>query len=170
MNFADKLRQVFMAEGNSPCPRCGAPAYHGFTAIECPTPGCQYFTQKQADSLRPARSSNLPPSQQPEPDCSCGAEQTGAEHTEECYYYGSGGPDSLAPVLHVDHVLMGSDRATGHYWVKVYSGGTSEYDVVAKGLVDIHGKAVKVDQGDAYMLEKSRETWLKAPGKPFTLS
>jgi len=34
------------------CPECGAEAYHGFTNVECPTPGCKNYSAKQAAEVR----------------------------------------------------------------------------------------------------------------------
>jgi hypothetical protein len=36
------------------CPSCGSEkAYHGFAKVECPTPGCANFSQKQQDEVAP---------------------------------------------------------------------------------------------------------------------
>jgi hypothetical protein len=38
---------------SDPCPKCGSTkAYHGFAKIECPTKGCDNFTQQQHDAVK----------------------------------------------------------------------------------------------------------------------
>ena len=36
----------------STCPLCKAPAYVGFTAVECPTAGCAHYSEKQVRASR----------------------------------------------------------------------------------------------------------------------
>jgi hypothetical protein len=46
---------------DEPCPECGGQAYIGFSTIECPTPGCRHYSQKQEEIVKKQEEIANPP-------------------------------------------------------------------------------------------------------------